>query len=68
MCKCEEMVKCECRKEIDLNELLDTLHIGIKTAFGSCKLIWIVNGKTYIETISEKTAKALIHSGMDTEG
>lgn len=48
---------------------IPTLHIGHKNAFHGWKLIWTDNkGKTHIKAIPEKTAKALMRSGMSLEG
>lgn len=48
---------------------INYLRIGHKKAFKSWKLIWVDDqGNSHCETISERTAKALIASGMDFEG
>lgn len=53
----------------NLTRLVQSLHIGHKKAFNGWKLIWTdPENNTCIETISEKTAKALIKSGMPVEG
>lgn len=49
--------------------LKESLHLGHKKTFGSWKLIWLdADMKIRLADVSEKTASALIASGMPVEG